>query len=240
MSDILIEVNKLNLKSHDNFILKDIDLTIRKNDFITLIGPNGAGKSMLLKSMMGLIPLTSGNITYKDNLKIGYIPQRFICDKTLPMSVKYFLRLGKNHEKSFYEEIVEQTKIEALLNKQLSHLSGGELQRVLLARALLQKPDLLILDEPAQNLDLTGQIHFYDYLKKLYEEKKLTIFMVSHDLHLVMSCTKYVICLYHHICCAGTPQSIAQEPQFLSLFGHDISKLMSLYHHEHNHTHNHE
>lgn len=230
ISDVHVVRNKIK-------ILSNISFQINNHDFITIIGPNGAGKSMLLKCLIGFYPPSSGQIIRHHDLKIGYVPQRLSVENTLPIKVKKFLRLNKSLSSNEFHNVIHETQIDTLLDKQMFVLSGGEMQRVLLARALMGNPNLLVLDEPAQNLDLIGQVYFYKLLEKIYNQRNISILMVSHDLHLVMSCTKTVICLYNHICCSGTPQSVAKDPEFISLFGTDMSNMMSIYHHHHNHTH---
>lgn len=221
-------------------ILEDVSLSIGEKDFITIIGPNGAGKSMLLKCMMGLFDPSEGRIERRANLKIGYVPQRLVADHTVPIRVRRFLSLRKKAAKDDLQHVAAETGITEFLDKPLHVLSGGELQRVLLARALLDNPDLLVLDEPAQNLDVTGQLAFYKLIEKIYAERDVSILMVSHDLHLVMSSTREVVCLYHHICCHGEPHMVTRDPEFISLFGDDMARLMAVYNHSHNHDHTHD
>jgi zinc transport system ATP-binding protein len=230
---LLIKAENLNLIKQGNHILKNINVTINDKDFITIIGPNGAGKSMLLKCLMGLEPIDEGVIIHKTDLKIGYVPQRLIPDKTMPLTVKKFLTLRKRINKAILEKTTMETNVTPILSKQLSVLSGGELQRVLLARSLLHDPDILILDEPAQNLDISGQLSFYKLIERIYEERGLSILMVSHDLHMVMASTRQVICLFHHICCSGEPRTITKNPEFISLFGDDMADMMAVYQHNH-------
>ena len=186
---------------------------------------------------MGSFLPDSGKIIKKNNLSIGYIPQNFTPDNSMPISVKRFLTLKKKFTSKELLDISRETNISEILGKHLSTLSGGELQKVLLARSLLNKPELLILDEPAQNLDIKNQLNFYNLLNKIYKDRDLSILMVSHDLHMVMSSTRQVICLYHHVCCSGEPQIVAKDPEFISLFGNDMAKMMSVYQHTHNHSH---
>ena len=237
MADILLKAENVTLKRANKVILDDISLEIKEKDFITIVGPNGAGKSMLLKTLIGIFKPTKGNISRKDKLKIGYVPQRLSVDMTIPMTVEYFLSLNKKIACCYYDILVSDLGLEKLFDTQLHVLSGGEMQRVLLARALLDEPDILILDEPAQNLDVMGQTFFYKYIEKFYALHDIAIIMVSHDLHLVMSCTKNVICLYGHICCTGSPEKVSQDPNFIKIFGSDLSKMISFYHHHHDHSH---
>ncbi|MEL0102732.1 MAG: ATP-binding cassette domain-containing protein [Gammaproteobacteria bacterium] len=234
---LLIEAKNLCVNRNNKNILENVFVNIKKNDFITIIGPNGAGKSVLLECLMGSFLPDSGKIIKKNNLSIGYIPQNFSPDNSMPISVKRFLTLKKKFTSKELIDISRETNISEILGKHLSTLSGGELQKVLLARSLLNKPELLILDEPAQNLDIKNQLNFYNLLNKIYKDRDLSILMVSHDLHMVMSSTRQVICLYHHVCCSGEPQIVAKDPEFISLFGNDMAKMMSVYQHTHNHSH---
>ncbi len=233
----LIKVENITLIRDKKNILNNISLEVKKRDFITIIGPNGAGKSMLLKCLMNFFRPNSGKILLKKNLKIGYVPQKIAINDAMPISVRKFLHLVNKIDKNEFDKIVREISIEEILDKQLYVLSGGQLQRVLLARALLNNPEILILDEPAQNLDISGQMAFYKILDNVYKNRQVAILMVSHDLHLVMASTKQVICLFHHICCAGEPQVITRDPEFISLFGNDMAKMMAVYNHTHSHTH---
>jgi zinc transport system ATP-binding protein len=236
-SNILISTNKISYKADKKAILSDVSIEIKKQDFITIIGPNGAGKTTLLKILLGIKKPTNGDITVKKNLAIGYLPQKVHLDLSIPICAKYFLKLNKNFNEEDLKEIVKDTNIEKILDKQIHQLSGGETQRLLLANALLGDPELLILDEPDQNLDISGQLQFYELLNNVYKKRKIAILMVSHDLHMVMSSTKKVICLFHHICCSGKPDVISKNPEFTKIFGKDMTKLMSIYNHYHTHNH---
>jgi zinc transport system ATP-binding protein len=185
---------------------------------------------------MGFYSPNKGTITRKKNLKIGYVPQRFVPDATLPLTVQRFLTLRKKTDVIRMRETAEEIEISSLLNKPLYTLSGGEMQRVLLARSLLGNPELLILDEPAQNLDISGQLAFYKLLEQVYNKHTLSILMVSHDLHMVMASTKHVLCLFHHVCCSGEPHVVTQDPEFITLFGSDMAHMMAVYQHNHHHS----
>jgi zinc transport system ATP-binding protein len=239
MSKTLLELKNIDfsVKYKSKAILKDISLKLEENDFLTIIGPNAAGKTTLLKIILNILAPTKGKITRSEDLKLAYIPQKIEVPRTLAMNAKYFILLNEKHKKSNFDSVVETLKIENLLKKQLVNLSGGEMQKILLAKALISEPNLLIMDEPAQNLDISGQLEFYELINKLHKQKKLAILMVSHDLHLVMSSTKKVICLFNHICCQGKPHAVSQDPKFVSLFGKNMNKLMSIYNHYHNHNH---
>ena len=227
----LISAKNINVIKMGKNILKDVSIDIKKNDFTTIIGPNGAGKSMLLKCLMGFYKPNSGAIKTKPNLKFGYMPQNLDVIKTIPMKAKLFITIKKKFDKISLKKVISETQIDNILDKQLSVLSGGEMQRVLLARSLLNNPELLILDEPAQNLDVSGQMLFYKLLQEIYSKRGLSILMVSHDLHLVMISTKQVICLSNRICCFGKPQQITNDPKFLSMYGNDMAEVMAVYQH---------
>ena len=239
ITNALISAKNVSVLKHQKSILDNIDIQINKNDFITIIGPNGAGKTMLLKCLMGFYKPTSGRIERKEKLKIGYMPQSISIINTMPITVKDFITVRKEYDDISLNKVITEVNIGEIVYKQLSVLSGGEMQRVLLARSLLNNPDLLILDEPAQNLDISGQLNFYKLIQEIYSKRDISILMVSHDLHLVMVSTKKVLCLYKHICCSGEPQQIAKDPEFLSMFGKDMANMMSIYQHSHDHNHDH-
>ncbi|WP_025896856.1 ATP-binding cassette domain-containing protein [Sneathiella glossodoripedis] len=242
--DNLISARNVSVERDGKSVLKDVSVSIGYRDFITIIGPNGAGKSMLLKCLMGFYTPDRGSVTQSADLKIGYVPQRLVADHSIPITVERFLKLRKLSTSESRDRVIAETEIGLLLRQPLSVLSGGELQRVLLARALLDNPTLLVLDEPAQNLDVTGQLAFYKLIERIYRERNVSILMVSHDLHLVMSATRNVLCLSGEVCCYGEPSSVAQDPAFITLFGEDMAKMMASYHHhdheQHHHNHGHE
>ena len=235
----LLVADKISVVRAGRRVVQDVSLSVREHDFITIIGPNGAGKSVLLKCLLGLFKPDGGSISRRSGLAIGYMPQSVALEPTMPMTVARFLRLRKLVDAERVREVAELCKVDDLLTRPLTVLSGGEMQRVLLARALLRQPDLLVLDEPAQNLDVSGQLAFYKLLDDLYASSKLSIVMVSHDLHMVMASTRHVICLYHHVCCSGEPQVVTKAPEFVSLFGQDMAKMMAVYNHDHRHSHSH-
>ena len=240
MSDPLIEATDLSVTRQGRRILDNVSLRLAENDFITLIGPNGAGKSVLLRHLLKLETPASGVVSHRAGLKIGYVPERFAIDPTLPMTVERFLALNNHHKENTTLQLATETNCAHLLVRPLSALSGGEVQRVLLARALANDPHVLMLDEPAQNLDVSGQLQFYKLIEELFERRNLSVLMVSHDLHMVMRSTRKVVCIYGHICCSGQPESVAKDPEFISLFGNDMAQMMSVYQHAHNHDHHHD
>ncbi|MCH1486289.1 MAG: ATP-binding cassette domain-containing protein [Alphaproteobacteria bacterium] len=240
MSEPLIEATELCVRRHGGLVLDNVSLTLGERDFITLIGPNGAGKSVLLRHLLKLESPNSGTVKHRQGIRIGYVPERFQIDPTLPMPVRRFLTLNNNQSAEAVEALALEANCGGLLDKPLANLSGGELQRVLLARALSGNPHVLMLDEPAQNLDVSGQLQFYQLIDALYEKRDLSVLMVSHDLHMVMSSTRQVVCLYHHICCSGAPDSVARDPEFVQMFGAEMAQMMAVYQHSHAHDHTHD
>jgi zinc transport system ATP-binding protein len=233
----LISANNISLSHHGKSILDKVSFELKQGEFITLIGPNGAGKSSLIKVLLGLTKADSGNIKRANNIKLGYTPQTFNPNPFIPISVIDFLNLNQKVNQSFLHETATLTGTESLLDSPLKSLSGGELQRVLLTRALLNKPNVLILDEPAQNLDVNGQMHLYKLIQNIHQQQGCAVLMVSHDLHRVMKESTQVLCLYHHICCIGQPESILKDSQFNDLFADQMDDLMATYEHHHNHCH---
>jgi len=239
MSDALITLNNISLSHNGKNVLDDVSFKLHKGEFVTLIGPNGAGKSSLIKILLGIIKQDSGDITYTNNIRLGYTPQTFSANPFIPISVKDFLTLNQKLDSEFMMQTFELTGIKELLKLPLKNLSGGELQKVLLTRALLNKPNVLILDEPAQNLDIDGQMQLYKLIQDIHQQQNCAVLMVSHDLHRVMKESTQVLCLYHHICCEGLPESILKDEKFNDLFADQINDLMATYEHHHNHHHEH-
>lgn len=239
MPNALINVNNISLSHEGKNILDNVSFKLHPGEFITLIGPNGAGKSSLIKVLLGIIKQDSGEVIRNDHIKLGYTPQSFSANPYIPISVIDFLTLNQRLDNKFTEEIYKLTGIEDLINLPLKNLSGGELQKVLLTRALLNKPNVLILDEPAQNLDVDAQIQLYKLIQDIHQKQNCAVLMVSHDLHRVMKESTQVLCLYHHICCEGLPESILKDDQFNDLFADQIHDLMATYEHHHNHQHEH-
>ena len=236
----LLEAQDLSVRYQDNTVLDNVSLELMPQDFLTIVGPNGAGKTTLLKCLAGLVTPTSGTIRRRQELNLRYIPQRMQVEPSMPMNVDHFLRLNNTSGIPRLAETADETGITALLDRPVHGLSGGEWQRVLLARCLMTTPDAIILDEPAQNLDISGQLQFYAKLEQIHNDRGIAIVMVSHDLHMVMASTRQVICLFHHICCSGEPKTVARDPEFIQLFGHDMAKMMAVYQHQHDHDHDHD
>lgn len=238
MSDILLTLDNIGLIRDERAILSRIQLTVARGEIVTLIGPNGSGKSSLVKIAVGLLRPNTGLRHLLPNIKIGYMPQVLKLDKSLPLSVQHFLQLTAHRPKTpQILTTLAEVGVERLLKSSVHSLSGGEWQRVLLARALLQQPDLLVLDEPMQGVDLTGQEELYNLLADVPKRHGCGILMVSHDLHLVMAATDKVICLNGHICCEGHPEAVSTHPEYLRLFGWQGSKGLAVYSHHHDHQH---
>lgn len=226
----LVQLESISVQFEQRSVLKSIDLAIYPQEIVSLIGPNGAGKSTLVKVILGIQAPHQGKLIRQDGLKIGYVPQRFNPSSSLPLRVKDLLG-GAARSLVPLDQIVQETGISPLLNRQVQQLSGGERQRVLLARALLQNPQLLVLDEPMQGLDVVSEGELYRYVRSVPERYGCAVLMVSHDLQWVMQGTQRVICLNHHICCSGTPQVIQQHPAYQALFG--TQRMIYQHHHDH-------
>lgn len=235
VKDALIELSQVSYRPRGIAVLESVDLKIGTNEIISLIGPNGAGKTTLVRILLGVLKPDQGMIRRKENLKIAYVPQRMEINPLLPLSVKRFLLLNdEGVSQSLILQALEELGVGHLLHRPLSVLSGGEWQRVMMGRAIARKPNLLILDEPVQGMDVTAETLFYNWMAKMRKALECSIFMVSHDLHMVMSATDRVICLNRHICCAGVPEEVGKHQAFLELYRREP---LTLYHHHHDHTH---
>lgn len=236
-TELLLTVEKVNLAIRGNPILQDVSLRVTAGEIVALIGPNGAGKSTLARVALGLLQADSGQVWRKPGVRIGYMPQRLAVDDTLPLSVRRFITLGTPATRARVREVLAEVGATHTLDAPAQAISGGELQRVLLARALLREPELLVLDEPIQGVDVNGQYELYDLISGLRRQRGCGILMVSHELHLVMAATDHVLCLNRHVCCSGHPEQVARDPAYLELFGLDGVRHLAIYHHQHNHRH---
>jgi zinc transport system ATP-binding protein len=234
---MLISANDISITLDDKKVLDSVSLNVDNGDLITIVGPNGAGKSTLIKCLLGVITPDSGEVTHEIGLRIGFVPQQFTVDKKLPIIVRDFLTLHKNPSTTQLQEVCEIINITHLLTKNLATLSGGETQKVLLARSLFDNPQVLVLDEVTAGMDLSGQLEFYGLLEKVWKKYNLAVLMVSHDLHMVMAKSKQVLCLFHHVCCSGKPSQVINNPEFIRLFGESIKDTLAIYNHQHDHTH---
>ena len=218
-------------------VLEQVDLDVHRAEIVTLIGPNGSGKTTLVRTAMGLVAPRSGTITRAAELRIGYVPQHVQVDATLPMSVRRFVSLAPGCDSNGADTALDQVGAGAIAGSPMCGLSGGEMRRVLLARALARQPDLLILDEPTAGVDVGGQADLYRLIESLRARQGCGVLLVSHDLHLVMASTDRVVCLNHHVCCTGTPRDVVDHPAYLTLFGsHGLARL-AVYAHHHDHEH---
>jgi zinc transport system ATP-binding protein len=231
------EVRGAGVKRDGRWLVEDIDLTIRRGEIVTLIGPNGSGKSTTAKLVTGVLKPDVGSVTRAPGLTIGYVPQKLSIDWTLPLSVKRLMTLTGTHSPAAVEAALEAVGIGHLANDEVQYLSGGEFQRALLARAMIRKPDLLVLDEPVQGVDFSGEVALYDLITRIRDETQCGVLLISHDLHVVMAATDTVICLNGHVCCRGTPDSVARSPEYLKLFGTRAAATLAIYQHHHDHTH---
>ena len=218
-------------------VLSGIDLAIAPGEIVTIIGPNGGGKTTLLKVVLGLISPDAGQVTRRAGLKIGYVPQKLQLDRTMPMTVRRLMTLTRRHSDPELLAALGETGVPHLIEADPTNLSGGEFQRVLIARALLSRPDLLVLDEPVRSVDFSGEASLYEKIAEIRSRHGCAILLVSHDLHVVMAATDRVVCLNRHVCCAGVPNEVAAAPEYISLFGPRAAGAMAFYSHHHDHTH---
>lgn len=236
----LISTRDMTVRHGTAAVLQGVNFAIDRGEIVTVVGPNGSGKSTLVRALIGLAPAAKGRIVRKPGLVIGYVPQRLHIDAGLPLSVRRFLSLPRRVNDAEARQALARVGVPGLEQQQMSALSGGQFQRVLLARALLSRPDILILDEPTQGLDQPGVAAFYHLLEEVRAETGVAVLMVSHDLHVVMSASDRVICLNGHICCEGTPNVVSAAPEYRALFGLGTGGALALYQHVHDHNHDHD
>jgi len=233
---ILLNIQGVNKRFGGLQALTDVGIRIMQGQIYGLIGPNGAGKTTLVRAVLGLLKPDRGQVWRKPKLRVGYMPQKLHVDPTLPLSVLRFLRLVPGVDRARALAALGEVGAEHVIDSPLQKISGGEMQRVLLARALLREPELLVLDEPVQGVDVAGQAELYRLIGVLRDRYGCGVLMVSHDLHLVMSATDQVVCLNRHVCCSGHPEQVSSDPAFVELFGQDARSL-AIYHHQHDHSH---
>jgi len=238
LTSTLLTARGINFQRESKAILSDVNLDLHRGEILTLIGPNGAGKTTLVRILLKLQAADSGSVMRAEGAVIGYMPQKLFIDNTMPLSVYRFLALTGG-SKSDIGTALGRVGVVDLQRQAMARLSGGELQRVMLARAILRKPDILVLDEPVQGVDIAGQSQLYRLITQLRDELDCGVLMISHDLHLVMAQTDTVICLNHHICCHGHPESVSADPAFLELFGREQDTGVAMYTHHHDHQHRH-
>ena len=235
-NNILVKLNNAGYKQNNKWLVEGVSFTVEKGKIVTLIGPNGSGKSTTAKIALGFYRGIEGKVEKFTN-KIGYVPQKISIDWTLPLRVNDFMLLTDKLSDDVVDEALKSTGVYHLKNKNLGNLSGGEFQRVLLARAISKKPELLVLDEPVQGVDFTGEIEIYELIKKISVNLNCGILLISHDLHTVMSATDYVVCLNGHVCCCGSPTEVAFNKEYKALFGEQASNTLTIYEHKHDHVH---
>ena len=233
----LVEVCGVSLRFGRRSVLDAVDLTVRAGEIVTLVGLNGAGKSTLIRVILGIVRPDSGEVKRSAGLRIGYSPQHMHRDPVMPMTVERFLTLGAPASRRTLERVLDEVGAGAILRYPLAEISGGEMQRVLLARALLREPQLLVLDEPLAGVDVTSQDELYRLIAEIRDRHGCGVLLVSHDLHLVMAATDTVVCLNRHVCCTGRPQVVLRDPEFISLFGPHLSETLAVYQHFHDHRH---
>jgi zinc transport system ATP-binding protein len=233
---LLVKLENAGVQRISKWLVKGISFEISQGQIVTLIGPNGSGKTTTAKMILNIMNADEGQIT-RNTDKMAYVPQKINIDWTMPLRVIDFMKITNNLNDNQVIESLTTTGVDKLLYNQIHNLSGGEFQRVLIARAIAKKPDLLVLDEPVQGVDYNGEIALYNLIKKISVNLNCGILLISHDMHFVMSTTDHVVCLNGHICCSGTPSSVVKNPEYIKLFGEHNSETLSYYQHHHDHSH---
>ena len=233
----LVELVDAGVNHEDRWLVRGVSFTVDEGEIVTLIGPNGSGKSTTAKIALGVLEPSEGRVNSRDDLIVSYVPQKIAIDWTLPLRVEHFMRLTNNICDEDLRAALLATGVEHLLKQDMRVLSGGEFQRVLIARAIARKPNLIVLDEPVQGVDFTGETQLYELIGKLRDDLGCGIILISHDLHVVMAATDKVLCLNGHVCCSGSPKLVAQTDEYKALFGHQLAPGLALYEHRHDHTH---
>ncbi len=236
--DVLLAARDISFRQRRRELLHGVELVVRRGEIVTLIGPNGAGKTTLIRVLLGLERPDAGTVERRAGLRAGYVPQHFAVDAFLPVTVRRFLETGRAGAGREAGRYLAEVGAADVADRPLQRLSGGELRRVLLARALVCDPDLLVLDEPVAGVDVSGQLDMYALVARLRDERGLGVLIVSHDLHLVMAATDHVTCLSSgHVCCSGHPETVSRRPEYLNLFGENAASLLAIYRHHHDHRH---
>lgn len=234
--EVLVSGAGIGVRMGRRTVLESVDIAIRRGEIVTLIGPNGSGKTTLVRTLLGLHRPDIGTTSMAPGIRVGYAPQQLTVDRTLPLDVRRFLEMSGTRDPDALRTALDEVGAPNVMKQEIRLLSGGELKRVLLARALLRDPDLLVLDEPTANVDVHGQTEFYELIRRIRDERGCGILLVSHDLHLVMSATDRVYCLNRHICCSGHPEDVSHDPAYLELFGENAAAV-AVYAHSHDHHH---
>ena len=233
----LVAAHGLSVRFGGRTVLSGIDLEVRPGEVVTLIGPNGAGKSTLVRALLGLVRPSGGRVERRSGITVGYLPQKLAIDPTLPMTVRRFLRLWGRADDASLARLLGEVGVPEVMDQPVQSLSGGETQRVLIARALMRQPDLLVLDEPNQGIDVGGQAAMFRLIDRLRRARGCGVLLISHDLHLVMAETDRVVCLNTHVCCEGHPEAVSRHPEYLALFGPTAEDALAVYQHHHDHDH---
>ena len=233
----LVKLENAGVYKSSKWLVKGISFEVNNGQIVTLIGPNGSGKTTTAKMILNILNADEGLVTSNTN-KMAYVPQKINIDWTMPLRVIDFMKITSSINNAQITEALALTGVEKLLYDEIHNLSGGEFQRVLIARAVAKKPELLVLDEPVQGVDFNGEIALYNLIKKISDKLNCGILLISHDMHFVMSATDHVICLNGHICCSGTPSSVVKNPAYIKLFGEHNAETLSYYQHHHDHSHN--
>ncbi len=233
----LLSADHICVRTGAHEVLHDVSMTLNPGEIVTVLGPNGSGKSTLLRALIGIVPLAEGRVQRRAGLRIGYVPQRLAIDRAMPLTARRFLSLPRRCSRAEGDAVLARVGMLGVAERPMLGLSGGQFQRVLLARALLGAPEALILDEPTQGLDQPGEAAFYRLIEEVRHETGAAVLMVSHDLHVVMSTSDRVICLNGHICCEGTPRVVSNAPEYRALFGLGTMGALALYQHDHDHDH---
>ncbi len=236
-TEVLVSTTGLGVMHAGQWAVRGVDLAVHRGEIVTLIGPNGSGKSTTARALLGIIAADAGRVERKSGLVIGYVPQRLHIDWTMPLSVHRLMNLTGRHGATEIAAALEEVGIGHLAGAEVQTLSGGEFQRALIARALVRRPDLLVLDEPVQGVDFAGEIAIYDLIRAIRDRLGCGVLLISHDLHIVMGSTDTVICLNGHVCCSGPPQSVATSPEYNQLFGPRAAEAFAVYRHHHDHAH---
>lgn len=233
----LVSLSNVGVRRNGRWLVRGVDFSVSRGEIVTLIGPNGSGKSTTVKAAIGVLKPDEGRVDRASGLKVGYVPQKLSIDWTLPLTVRRLMTLTGPLSNSDMTAALEAVGLSHMAGAEVQHLSGGEFQRALMARAIARKPDLLVLDEPVQGVDFSGEIALYDLIKSIRNSTGCGILLISHDLHVVMAATDTVICLNGHVCCRGTPQAVTQSAEYVRLFGSRAAQALAVYSHDHDHTH---
>ena len=236
---LLVKLENAGVYRSSKWLVRGVSFEINHGQIVTLIGPNGSGKTTTAKMILNILNTDEGLVKGNAN-KMAYVPQKINIDWTMPLRVIDFMKITSSLNNTQITESLVMTGVDKLLYNQIHSLSGGEFQRVLIARAIAKKPDLLVLDEPVQGVDFNGEIALYNLIKEISVNLNCGILLISHDMHFVMSTTDHVVCLNGHICCSGSPSNVVKNPEYIKLFGEHNSETLSYYQHQHDHSHNHD